>query len=207
MIQVRLQSGKPILEDGKVGTEEACCCSSCENGMCEVSAADGQRGGCEASNDPLNPRCCCECVLNCGCIKEVLPGGVDVIYKARCYDCCPASGAGPFFFYAVDLANAGVGDPAGWVNNIADYLRNNGYSQVTTHSESCDRGAGEDTLYWVRACCFQIPFCPEEEDCKSIFDFAPNGNTTGWLADSFEGDCGPLLDQRCLRICGDNPLP
>lgn len=26
MTQVRLQGGKPILEDGKVGTEEACCC-------------------------------------------------------------------------------------------------------------------------------------------------------------------------------------
>jgi hypothetical protein len=29
VIQVRLQAGKPILEDGKVGTEEACCCEEC----------------------------------------------------------------------------------------------------------------------------------------------------------------------------------
>jgi hypothetical protein len=199
-------NGKLLSDDNKLAINEACCCS-CENGLCEFTIRDGNRGDCGKNNDPLNPRCCCECILDCSCIKEIPPppvDGRDIVYKGKCYDCC--SGLGPFYFYAQDEQNLGFGDPAGWVNNVAAYLRNNGYAQVTTHSESCDRGTGEDTLYWVRACCSGQLFCPEDENCTGVFDLAPNGNTGGFLAQSLENNCGEL-GVGCIQICGGNPLP
>jgi hypothetical protein len=57
---IRLQGGKPILEDGKVGTEQACCCEEECSGPCD-------------GNEDCEPGCECvdgECVALGTCCEQ-----------------------------------------------------------------------------------------------------------------------------------------
>jgi hypothetical protein len=61
MTLITFQDGKPVLRDGKVGTEQECCCGGSED-FCNLGASGQCEGGCAADDDSTCPDgCVCKC--------------------------------------------------------------------------------------------------------------------------------------------------
>jgi hypothetical protein len=179
-------------------------------------------GDCEADNVPGDPECCCEGLPQGGCfVDEIIdengnppPGENDWIFKGTCNPCCDGS---TIYFSA--KRQVGDASPEAWVDNVRQYLEDNGYTNITQYSEPCDLGGGPDRivdqLAWVRACCDQDLLCPDTaEDCSDIFSFQPE-ESGGLQPELFRlGDAPnttvcPVVDGflDCIPVCGENPLP
>jgi hypothetical protein len=62
MTRITLQGGKLVLRDGKVGTEQACCCEKCE-GPCDTNEECSP--GCKCQDGECVAVSCSDCFKNC----------------------------------------------------------------------------------------------------------------------------------------------
>jgi hypothetical protein len=225
---ITLQDGKLVLRDGQIGTEQACCCKNCSIKSCAFVAGPlglpdiAKAGDCEENNDPNLPGCSCEELPQGGCFDDAIideegfpPGDSDDwVFKGKCYSGC----AGSAIYFS---AKRQVGDasPEAWVDNVRQYLENNGYTSIAQYSEPCDLGGGPDRvldqLAWVRACCDEELLCPDTaEDCSDMFSFAPDESgglqpQLVRLGNAPNTTVCPVVDGflECIPVCGENPLP
>jgi hypothetical protein len=215
------------------------CCAGeedCSIKSCSIVAAPGgfpqtaKAGDCEENNDPNLPGCSCEELPQGGCFDDAIideegfpPGDSDDwVFKGKCYSGC--AGSTIYFSVKAPLDQGEYETPRvplaeEWVDNVRQHLEDNGYTNVTQHSDLCDLGGGPDRflqqIVWVRACCDEELLCPDTaEDCSDIFSFAPvdQGGLEPQLvkvgAPAGTPVC-PLIEGflECFPVCGENPLP
>jgi hypothetical protein len=188
MTLVAFQNGKPILRNGAIATEQACCCDkdtdTCENNSCFFSGgfanptSDGdcdQEAGCHCETDPEG-QCVDPSVLTEG--NELAVPLNEAPLRGYCFSCPSAV---VFSMLAAFADPGGGGRPrseaaAEWVGGVAAWMQASGYTDVRSFNVFCSKGGSSEeevnNVVWVRACC-DGEFSQDTDDCYDVYDSEP----------------------------------